>query len=113
MNVRDKIYTGKVADWGLPDGTVLHSCSFPDIEIVCNTNKCNFIKCPGDFFEITPCPYKIKTLPRGYDFDDDGNIKRKQHDYPPLYTYAISLCYCWNMIELRNWIKSLSSTEQN
>jgi len=34
-------------------------------------------------------------------------IERKQHDYPKLYTYAISLSFCAQMIELRNWIKSL------
>ena len=36
-------------------------------------------------------------------------IKRKQHDYPKLYTYATSLCYCPQMIELRGWIKGLSN----
>lgn len=41
--------------------------------------------------------------------DANAFIKRKQHDYPPLYTYAISMCYCWNMIELRKWIMSLSN----
>lgn len=35
-------------------------------------------------------------------------IKRKQHDYPKLYTYAISLCFCPQMMELRNWIRELT-----
>ena len=35
-------------------------------------------------------------------------INRKQHDYPKLYIYAISLCYVVQMVELRNWIKSLT-----
>lgn len=35
-------------------------------------------------------------------------IDRKQHDYPPLYIYVESMCYQWQMIELRNWIKSLT-----
>ena len=35
-------------------------------------------------------------------------IDRKQHDYPKLYIYAISLCYVVQMVELRNWIKSLT-----
>lgn len=40
--------------------------------------------------------------------DANAFIKRKQHDYPPLYTYAISMCYCENMKKLRNWIMSLN-----
>ena len=42
--------------------------------------------------------------------EEDANwfIKRKQHDYPKLYTYVESLCFCPQMIELRGWIKSLS-----
>lgn len=35
-------------------------------------------------------------------------IARKQHDYPPLYIYAESMCFQNQMIELRDWIKSLS-----
>lgn len=36
-------------------------------------------------------------------------IKRKQHDYPPLYIYVESMIHQPQMIELRNWIKSLTS----
>jgi len=36
-------------------------------------------------------------------------IKRKQHDYAPLYTYVFSMCYCPQMIELRKWIMSLTN----
>lgn len=43
--------------------------------------------------------------------DAQAFINRKQHDYPKLYIYATSLCYCWNMIELRNWIKGLSGEQ--
>jgi hypothetical protein len=35
-------------------------------------------------------------------------IQRKQHDYPKLYTYVESMVFCPQMIELREWIKSLS-----
>jgi len=35
-------------------------------------------------------------------------IKRKQHDYPQLYTYVESMNYCPQMIELSDWIKSLT-----
>jgi hypothetical protein len=48
-------------------------------------------------------------------FTEDGAnefIARKQHDYPKLYTYAISLCYCWDMIELRSWIKGLTNIKE-
>lgn len=41
--------------------------------------------------------------------DAEAFIKRKQHDYPPLYTYAASMCFSWNMIELRKWIMSLTA----
>jgi hypothetical protein len=42
--------------------------------------------------------------------EDDANyfIKRKQHDYAKLYTYVESMNHCPQMIELRNWIKSLT-----
>lgn len=36
-------------------------------------------------------------------------IKRKQHDYKKLYTYVESMVFCPQMIELRNWILSLTS----
>ncbi len=40
--------------------------------------------------------------------DANWFIKRKQHDYPKLYTYVFSMYHCPQMIELRNWIKSLT-----
>jgi len=40
--------------------------------------------------------------------DAEWFIQRKQHDYPKLYTYVESMTYCPQMIELRNWIMSLS-----
>lgn len=40
--------------------------------------------------------------------DAQAFIDRKQHDYPKLYIYAISLCYCENMAKLRSWIKDLT-----
>lgn len=36
-------------------------------------------------------------------------IDRKQHDYPKLYIYAESMCYQWQMIELRKWLMSLTA----
>ena len=41
--------------------------------------------------------------------DAKAFIARKQHDYPPLYTYVISMCFCEKMKQLRNWIKDLTS----
>lgn len=38
-------------------------------------------------------------------------IDRKQHDYPKLYIYATSLCFCRDMKMLRNWILSLTDDE--
>ena len=39
-------------------------------------------------------------------------IARKQHDYPKLYTYVESMVFCPQMIQLRNWILSLTGGEQ-
>jgi len=40
--------------------------------------------------------------------DANWFIKRKQHDYPKLYTYVESMCFCPQMIELRKWIMELT-----
>ena len=40
--------------------------------------------------------------------DANWFIRRKQHDYPKLYTYVESMVFCPQMIELRNWILSLT-----
>tara|TARA_R100000805_G_C3494359_1_gene27122 strand:- start:16 stop:315 length:300 start_codon:yes stop_codon:yes gene_type:complete len=45
--------------------------------------------------------------------DANAFIKRKQQEYPELYTYAISMCYCESMKQLRNWIMSLSNKDNN
>lgn len=45
--------------------------------------------------------------------DANWFIQRKQHDYPPLYTYVESMTYCPQMIELREWILSLTMVEDN
>ena len=39
-------------------------------------------------------------------------IKRKQHDYPRLYTHVESMVFCPQMIELRDWIISLTEGRQ-
>lgn len=41
--------------------------------------------------------------------DANWFIKRKQHDYPKLYTYVYSMRFCPQMIELRKWIMSLTA----
>jgi hypothetical protein len=41
--------------------------------------------------------------------DANWFIQRKQHDYPKLYTYVVSMYLCPQMIELRNWILSLTN----
>jgi hypothetical protein len=43
--------------------------------------------------------------------DANWFIRRKQHDYPHLYTYVASMYLCPQMIELRNWILSLTKAE--
>lgn len=39
-------------------------------------------------------------------------IDRKQHDYPKLYIYVTSMYFCTEMIELRNWIMSLTEGDE-
>lgn len=38
-------------------------------------------------------------------------IKRKQHDYPPLYTYVESAYWSPQLRELQDWIKSLTNKD--
>jgi hypothetical protein len=38
-------------------------------------------------------------------------IDRKQHDYSKLYIYAESMCYQWQMIDLRKWLLSLHKVQ--
>ncbi|EJK2113538.1 TPA: ead/Ea22-like family protein [Vibrio vulnificus] len=45
--------------------------------------------------------------------DANAFILRKQHDYPKLYTYVESMVFCPQMIELRNWILSLTSKSKH
>lgn len=45
------------------------------------------------------------------EYDANCFIKRKQHDYPKLYTYVDSMVFCPQMIELRNWIMSLTAKD--
>lgn len=64
-------------------------------------------------------PHRIKWIPLRSEMEvvkaclteADANwfINRKKHDYPRLYTYVYSMCYCPQMIELRNWIMSLTA----
>jgi hypothetical protein len=44
--------------------------------------------------------------------DANAFIKRKQHDYSKLYTYVKSMVFCPQMIELREWILSLTEPEE-
>jgi hypothetical protein len=43
--------------------------------------------------------------------DAEAFIARHQHNYPKLYTYVESMHSCPEMIELRNWIMSLSKSD--
>lgn len=40
--------------------------------------------------------------------DANAFIARKQHDYPKLYTFVKSMVFCPQMVELREWILSLT-----
>ena len=82
----------------------------------------------GDYFDQNFCGdlFDAEDLPDGIEIfdmkkerevvkacltqnDADWFIKRKQHDYPKLYTYVDSMVFCPQMIELREWIKSLTT----
>lgn len=66
--------------------------------------------------EYLPEPFEVihlmkrQTIVKACLTEADANwfIKRKQHDYAKLYTYVFSMHYCPQMIELRNWILSLT-----
>ena len=84
MNARDKIYTGKVSEWGLPDGTVLIECG--DEEEVWMVYKDWISPFEDKSFkcDLTCTHYKIKSIPKGYGFDSGGNIKRYWDGKEPL-----------------------------
>jgi len=87
--------------------------------------KAEFIECFNDHFDSDWCDLpddlvklhmqevEVTVNSHFTEADAEAFIERKQHDYPKLYTYAISMCYCWNMIELRNWIASLYCESKN
>ena len=54
----------------------------------------------------------VRSVVRACLTESDANafIKRKQHDYPKLYTYVESMHFCPQMVELRNWILSLGDS---
>lgn len=64
---------------------------------------------PGDLTKLHMQEIEVTVNSHFTEADANAFIKRKQHDYPPLYTYAISLCYCYNMAELRRWLVSLTN----
>lgn len=71
ISARDKIYTGKVSDCGLPDGTILTCFSNDDWTID------GFFAFPTNgAYVVTHLSeqYKIKSLPDGYKFNDKGEI---------------------------------------
>lgn len=83
MNDRDRIYTGSFSEWGLPDGTVLVSLDRSRVEIVYDGGRARLIDL-GTFFERTVMEYRIESLPNGYEFDADGNIRRYRGGKEPL-----------------------------
>lgn len=55
---------------------------------------------------------KVRTVVKSCLTEQDAEafIARKQHDYAPLYTYVVSMIFCPQMIELREWIRGLTQT---
>ena len=52
--------------------------------------------------EVTVCSHFTEAAAQAF-------IDRKQHDYNKLYIYAISLYFCEEMKQLRNWILELTN----
>ncbi|MCG6387537.1 ead/Ea22-like family protein [Vibrio fluvialis] len=58
--------------------------------------------------------FDVQTVTREVKYcltESDANafIARKQHDYPKLYTFVKSMVFCPQMVELREWILSLTT----
>lgn len=64
---------------------------------------------PAEFKKLHMQEIEVTVNSHFTEKDAQSFIDRKQHDYPKLYIYAISLCYCENMTKLRNWIKELTN----
>ena len=69
-----------------------------------------WIDLPDDVTIEKLCMQKERTIVKACLTEEDARyfIKRKQHDYAKLYTYVESMNHCPQMIELREWIKSLT-----
>lgn len=61
MNARDKTYTGKVRDWGLPDWTVIKD----------KFGTCYYLNALADTVQGE---HTIEKLPAGYKFNEQGEI---------------------------------------
>lgn len=68
---------------------------------------------PSDIKKLSMQEIEVTVNSHFTEADAQAFIDRKQHDYPKLYIYAISLTCCENMIKLRNWIKELSAPVEN
>ena len=73
----------------------------------------DFDELPGEVKKLHMQEVEVTVNSHFTEADAQAFIDRKQHDYPKLYIYAISLCYCENMKKLRNWIKDLSTDSNN
>ena len=88
----------------------LHECEdlydliqdFDDAELYCGELNLESV----ESIDMQRVVHKIKYCLT--EADANWFIKRKQHDYSKLYTYVESMNHCPQMIELRNWIMSLS-----
>lgn len=80
-SMKDKAFTGKVKDWGLPDGTVMEcviSYGFPS-ELIEGDGCIIRQSKDGASWYIGTCTelrskFKIKSLPTGYEFDGRGQV---------------------------------------
>ncbi len=99
--------------WGRHEETRFLDCTESDFVDSFNKNfDPDWIDLPGGFKKIyfQETEEVIKTC--FTEADALAFIARKQHDYPKLYTYVESMVFCPQMIELRNWIMSLTKLSE-
>ena len=78
INARDRIYTGKVSKWGLPDGTVVAVYNDEDEMWLFSPYYISPIEDSAYQCYLTEYEYKIKSLPAGYKFNDAGEIVKEE-----------------------------------
>ena len=94
--------------WVDGDSGYLNFSGQEKIDYFLENFRCDYDELEG--FELFWVEEYEDIVQGGFLTEQDANwfIKRKQHDYPKLYTYVESMYFRPQMKELRGWIKSLT-----